>query len=373
MQTFINILQLGIKETKSVLRQTMLLTLIIYLFSLNIYDVYNSSIENIQDASIAVVNEDNSQLSYRVSDYLTKPVFEPAKNIAWPDMDKKLDAGDFTFVMVVPYNYQRDLMGGRVPTIQLNTDATRMGQAFNGAGYAQAITANAIYEFFGESPQTADSLVKLVVRRCFNQNLTQKWYDAVMEIVSSITLLAVILCGSAIISEREKGTMEHLLVMPITSFEIMASKIWSMALIVLVAAFFSVTVVISSSLGIPINGSLTLFMFGVAIHLIASTSIGIFLATIAKDMPQFGILMILTIVPLLTLSGASSPIESMPKFIRYLSTCFPTTQFVLATQAIIFRGAGMDVVWKYFLPLAALSIVLLGYVLIRFRKSIANG
>ena len=373
MQTFINILQLGIKETKSVLRQTMLLVLIIYLFSYNIYETAESSIEGVQDASIAVVNEDNSQLSYRITDYLTQPVFLPAKDITWKNMDEELDEGSYTFVMVLPYNYERDLLGKRAPTIQLNTDATRVGQAFSGSGYAQTITANAIYEFFGEYPKTGDSLVKLVIRRCFNQNLTQKWYDAVMQIVNNITLLAVILCGSAIINEREKGTMEHLLVMPITSFEIMASKIWSMALIVLVATFFSVTVIISSSLGIPINGSITLFMIGVAIHLIASTSLGIFLATIAKDMPQFGILMILAIIPLLTLSGANSPIESMPKIIQHLAICFPTTQFVLAAQAIIFRGAGITVVWKYFLPLAGLSAVLLGYVLVRFRKSVAGG
>ena len=373
MQTFINILQLGIKETKSVLRQTMLLVLILYLFTLNIYDIANSSIEGVQDANIAVVNEDNSQLSYRITDYLTQPVFMPAKNIGWNAMDTRLDAGDFTFVMVVPYNYERDVLGKRAPTIQLNTDATRIGQAFTGTGYAQTITATAVYEFFGEYPTTGDSLVNLVIRRCFNQNLTQKWYDAVMEIVNSITLLAVILCGSAIINEREKGTMEHLLVMPITSFEIMASKIWSMALIVLATTFLSVTVVISSALKIPINGSLALFMFGVAIHLIASTSIGIFLATIAKDMPQFGILMILVIIPLLTLSGANSPIESMPKFIQHLSVCFPTTQFVLAAQAIIFRGAGLEVVWKNFLALAGLATVLLGYVLVRFRKSVAGG
>ncbi len=373
MQTFTNILQLGIKETKSVLRQTMLIVLILYLFTFNIYDIANSSIEGVQDANIAIVNEDNSQLSFRITDYLTQPVFIPAKDITWTSMDKKLDAGDFTFVMVIPYNYQRDLMGHRTSRIQLNTDATRIGQAFNGTGYAQTITANAIYEFFNEYPKTGDSLVKLVIRRCFNQNLTQKWYDAVMEIVNSITLLAVILCGSAIINEREKGTMEHLLVMPITSFEIMASKIWSMALIVLITTFFAVTVVISSALEIPINGSLALFMVGVAIHLIASTSIGIFLATIAKDMPQFGILMILAIIPLLTLSGANSPIESMPKIIQHLAICFPTTQFVLAAQAIIFRGAGITVVWKYFLPLAGLSAVLLGYVLVRFRKSVAGG
>ena len=373
MQTLINIVQLGIKETKSVLRQTMLLVLIVYLFTFNIYSVATESVDGVQDASIAIVNEDNSQLSYRITDYLTKPVFTPAENISWTVMDKKLDAGDYTFVMVIPYNYERDLLGGRSPSLQLNTDATRVGQAFTGSGYAQTIIYNAVGEFFAEYPATADNLVKLVIRRCFNQNLVQGWYDAVMEIVSDITLLAVILCGSAIIGEREKGTMEHLLVMPITSFEIMASKIWSMAVIVFFATLFSLTIIISSVLGIPINGSIPLFMFGVTIHLIASTSIGIFLATIAKDMPQFGILMILVIIPLLTLSGASSPIESMPQFIQYLSVCFPTTQFVLASQAITFRGAGLDVVWKHFLALAGLSAVLLCYVLVRFRKSIAEG
>jgi ABC-2 type transport system permease protein len=210
----------------------------------------------------------------------------------------------------------------------------------------------------------------LVVRIKFDPNLSGMWFGGTMKIISNITLLSVVLAGAALIREREHGTIEHLLVMPLAPMEIMAAKIWANGLVVLVAAGLSLWLVVKGVLGVPIAGSLTLFLFGAALHLFSSTSLGIFLATVARSRPQFGLLMILVIVPLDMLSGALTPRESMPADIQTLMLAAPTTHFVKFAQAILYRGAGFEVVWRDFLAIAIGAVFFL-VALLRFRRSVA--
>jgi ABC-2 type transport system permease protein len=185
-------------------------------------------------------------------------------------------------------------------------------------------------------------------------------------------MLSIILTGAALIREREHGTIEHLLVMPLTPTEIMLAKIWSMALVVLLAVFLSLTLVICGLLQVPIEGSLLLFLTGAALHLFATTSMGIFMATLARSMPQFGLLAMLTLIPLQMLSGGVTPRESMPPVVRHLMSLSPTTHFTELSQAILFRGAGIGVVWQPFLWLLLIGGVLFLLSLLRFRKAIGR-
>ena len=211
-----------------------------------------------------------------------------------------------------------------------------------------------------------------MIRNRYNANLTQSWFKSVMQLVNNITMLAIILTGAALIRERENGTLEHLLVMPVTPFEIMFSKIWSMLLVVLAASAISLTTVIMQMLNVPVNGSLLLFFAGVALHLFAVTSLGIFLACVAQNMPQLGMLLILVLLPMQMLSGGSTPMESMPHWVQYVMQAAPTTHFVEFCQSILFRGAGLDVVWKPFAKLLLIGSLLFAFSLQRFRKSVAS-
>ena len=115
------------------------------------------------------------------------------------------------------------------------------------------------------------------------------------------------------------------------------------------AAGLSLWLVVKGVLGVPIAGSLTLFLFGAALHLFSSTSLGIFLATVARSMPQFGLLMILVIVPLDMLSGLDTPREHARGHPDHHAGRAPT-HFVKFAQAILYRGAGVEVVWRTFSP-----------------------
>ena len=183
-------------------------------------------------------------------------------------------------------------------------------------------------------------------------------------------MLSIVLTGAALIREREHGTVEHLLVMPVTPFEIMTSKIWSMALVVLAVSAFSLVFLVRGVMSVPIQGSVALFLAGAAVELFATTSLGMFLATFARSMPQFGLLMILVLIPLVLLSGGFTPYESMPEPVQIVMLAAPTTHLVTLAEAILFRGAGFSLVWKPFAALAVIGSVLFGIALTRFRSTI---
>jgi ABC-2 type transport system permease protein len=286
-------------------------------------------------------------------------------------VDHGLDLGRFTFALDIPPNFQRDVLAGRQTQIQLNVDATRMSQAFTGSGYVQQIASGEISDFVAHYRGTAAPPVDLAMHVRFNPNLEHAWFGALMEIINNVTMLSIILTGAALIREREHGTIEHLLVMPVTPLEIMLAKVWSMGLVVMVAALASLTFVVRGALHVPIQGSVALFMCGAALHLFAATSMGIFLATLARSMPQFGMLMVLVLIPLELLSGGVTPRESMPLLVREIMLAAPTTHFVELGQAILYRGAGFDAVWQPFLALALIGSILFALSLARFRKTIA--
>ena len=160
--------------------------------------------------------------------------------------------------------------------------------------------------------------------------------------------------------------------MPVTPFEIMVSKILAMAALVLGVSLFSLLVIVRGLLAVPIEGYLPLFAVGTALHLFATTSLGIFLGTIASSMPQFGLLMMLVLLPLQVLSGSATPRESMPEFVQFIMLAAPNTHFVILAQAILYRGAGLAVVWPQFISLILIGSALFSFSLARFRKTIGT-
>ena len=368
----LNVYRLGVKELWSLLRDPTMLVLIVYVFTLSVYTAATAMPEILHKAPIAIVDEDQSQLSQRIVSAFYPPQFNTPALITAREMDAGMDAGHYTFVLNIPPDFQRDVLAGRAAEVQLNVDATRMSQAFSGNAYVQQIVLSEVSEFVQRYRGTAAPPVDLALRMRFNPSLDKTWFGGLMRIINNVTMLSIILTGAALIREREHGTIEHLLVMPVTPAEIMLSKVWSMGLVVLVTAFVSLNLVVRGLLGVPIEGSLALFVVGAALCLFATTSLGIFLATLARNMPQFGMLMVLVLVPLQLLSGSMTPRESMPQLVQDIMLAAPTTHFVELAQAILYRGAGMDVVWPQFLALAGIGSVLFALSLARFRRTISS-
>ena len=367
-----NIFHLGIKELRSLYRDPAMLALIAWAFSLGIYVAARAQPEVLQSVPIAIVDEDQTPLSMRITDSLypphfNKPVLTTSRAAAFG-----MDNGRYSFSLEIPPNFQQDVIAGRRPAVQLNVDATLVSQAFIGAGYLQSITRDEVSGFVQRYRSVTPLPVELAPRMLFNPNLTQAWFSAVMELINNITMLSIVLTGAALIREREHGTIEHLLAMPLRPFEIMAAKVWSMGLVVLFAAIFGLEIMVRGAVGVVISGSVPLFMLGVALTLLATTSMGIFLGTVARSMPQFGLLAILILLPLVVLSGSLTPRESMPILVQEVMLVAPTTHFVSLAQAILYRGAGFSVVWPQFLALLGIAVSFFTAALLRFRKSIGT-
>ncbi len=367
-----NIFNLGVKELRSLGRDKAMLALIVFAFTVSIYSSATVTPGSLHNAPIAIADQDKSQLSNRIINSFYAPYFLSPVDITPDQIDGLLNRGSYTFALDIPSNFQRDVLAGRHPEIQVNIDATRMSQAFLGNSYIQNITLGEVNEFLAKYRSNASLPVDLEVRMRFNPNLTQSWFGSVMAIINNITMLSIVLTGAALIREREHGTVEHLMVMPLTPFEIMMSKIWSMGLVVLIASGVSLILVVKTLLQVPIEGSILLFMCGVALSLFATTSIGIFMGTIARSMPQFGLLMILVLLPLNMLSGGMTARESMPQLVQDIMLTMPTTHFVSLAQAILYRGAGFQIVWPQFAVLVVIGAVFFSLALIRFRKTIAT-
>jgi len=277
------------------------------------------------------------------------------------------------FVVVIPPRFEADVRAGRQTAIQVDIDATAMFQASSGASFIERILGDEVARFASRSDERRPLPVRLVIRKAFNPNGDVTWFNAVVALVNQITLLTVTLTGAALIREREHGTLEHLLVMPVTAFEIAAAKVWANGLVILVAAACSLLTVVRGVLAVPTAGSLPLFLGGVAIYLFFATALGIFLGTVSRTMAQFGLLVILTVFTLQMLSGGNTPVESQPEWMQRLTLVLPSRHFVGFAQAILFRGAGLDVVWPEFAAVAVIGLVFLLYAVSRFRASIAVG
>ncbi len=372
MRHLSNIFWLGIKELRSLGHDYVLLGLIIWTFTIAVYAMAQGQSQELHNASVAIADEDHSPLSRAITHALLPPYFKPPQQVAPGEIDRLMDTGRYTFVVDIPPHFQRDAIAGRKPALQVNVDATAMMQAGIGAGYIEQIAQDEIARFAGRADPEDASPVKLAIRVAFNPNLTTSWFTSVMGIINNVTMLAVILAGAAIIREREHGTMDHLLAMPLSPFEIAAAKVWANGLVITVAVGLSLAIVVRTLLGIPIAGSVPLFMAGVMIYLFFATAIGIFLGTVARSMPQLGLLFMLIVMPMNILSGGNTPLESMPPLLRYLMEASPSTHFVSFAQSILYRGAGIGVVWRQFVMVAVMGALFFGLALMRFRRVTAT-
>jgi ABC-2 type transport system permease protein len=366
-----NIFWLGTKELRSLQRDLVLVIFVIYSFSLAVYVQAVGTSSEVNNASIAFVDEDRSMLSARIVNAFYPPNFQRAELIQADEVDQAIDRGRFMFVVAIPPNFEADVRDGRTPEIQVNIDATAMMQASIGANYIQNIATDEITRFIRRSDRAPPRAVEVVIRTAFNPNRTNTWFSSFIAIIDSVTLLTIVLTGAALLREREHGTIEHLLVMPLDSFEIVVAKVWANALVILVAVMLCLIFVVRMLLQIPIAGSIPLFLAGTALYLFFATAVGVFLGTVARSMAQFALLTILVMLPLNMLSGGRTPAEGQPDWLQYITMFLPSRHFVAFSQAIIYRGAGIDIVWPEFAIVAALGLAFFATSLFLFRRSVS--
>ncbi|PLW75355.1 ABC transporter permease [Cohaesibacter celericrescens] len=371
IQWLSNVYRLGLKELRSLRADPVLILLIIYVFSFAVYAVATGAKLEVVNASVAYVDLDRSELTGRIVNAILPPDFETPQEISSSDIDRVMNNGKYVFVLSFPPRFEADVLAGLQPSMQLNIDATAMVQAGNGAVFIQEIIAAEIAKFVAPGDTSSSLPIDLIVTALFNPNLQSTWFSSVMQVINNVTILSVLLTGAALIREREHGTIEHLLVMPVTPSEIMLAKIWANGLAIIVAAVLSLWLVVQGILSVPIAGSITLFVVGTVLYLVSVTGLGILLATFTTSMPQFGLLALPVLVIMNLLSGSTTPMESIPVWLQNVMQIAPSTHFVAFSQAILYRGAGLETVWLDMVVMAALSAVFFVAALLRFRQTMS--
>ncbi len=371
MRSFLNIVWLGLKELKSVVSDTVLVAFVLYAFTFTIYQQATGTSNEVNNASIAFADEDQSALSKELSGAFYPPRFQFPQTIRTADIERAMDEGRFMFVVVVPPKFERDMRAGRRPEIQVNIDATAMQQAGIGSGYIKNIITQRMQTFLKRTDVDPSQPMNLVIRKMFNPNGVSAWFTSIVGIINQLTLLTIVLTGAAVIREREHGTLEHLLVMPLTAFEIAMAKVWANGLVILIATALSLFLVVRMALAVPFVGSIPLWFVGVLLYLFFATALGVFLGTISRSMAQFALLIVLVVMVLQLLSGGSTPVESQPAWLQSITYFLPSRHFVSFSQVIIYRGGGFDAIWRDFAMVTAIGLAFFSYSVALFRKSIA--
>lgn len=366
-----NIFRLGTKELHGLAADPVLLFLVIYTFSIAVYATAGVKTE-VQNASVGIVDEDHSALSRRIALALFEPYFKPAVEIQANEIDRSMDSGRFVFIIEVPPKFDFDVLAHRHPTVQIDVDATAMTVAGNGVTYLQNIISNETQSYLNRDAGTSKPPINVITRTKFNPNRQSEWFNAVIAVIDNITMLAMVLTGAALMREREHGTIEHLLVMPVKPSEIMIAKIWANGLVIVVAAFLSLWLVVQGLIHVPIAGSTMLFGAGAVLYIISIAALGLLFATFTSSMGQFGLLVLPVLIVLDLLSGSTAPMESMPQWLQDMMQFTPTPHFVSFAQAVLFRGAGFAIVWPELCALAVITIVLFGVSLARFRAAMVG-
>ena len=369
-----NVFRLTIKELRSIFADPIMLALVAFSFTIAIHAAATGASTEATNLSVGIVDEDHSDLSRRIADGLTPPTFKPAVQIAATEIDSGMNSQRFLFVIEIPPKFEEGVLAGRQSSVQIDVDATAAAQAFNGLTYIQNVIMNYVAAFVAGREGWSGLPVKVVTRAKFNPNFKSSWFTSVMQIISNLTMITVMLTGAALIREREQGTVEHLLVMPVVPIEIMLAKILANGLVVLVATSLSLLFVVQWWLQVPIAGSIWLFLGGSCIYVFTVASIGIALATVASTMAQFGLLSIPVLLVMMLLSGSTTPLESMPVWLQYVMKIIsPTPHFVIFAQDVLYRGADVSIVWPEILATAVIGSLYFGFALHRFRSVIFSG
>lgn len=367
-----NTFHLTIKEFRSLFSDPVLLGLIVYIFTFGVWTSVSASSTELKNAAIAIADHDQSTLSKQLRDSLLAPNFKPPIDITIDEIDRHMDTGRYTFVLDIPANYEKDLLAGYTPKIQLLVDATAMTQAAIGTAYIQRIFGSEIQKFMRQNTQQ-EGPIRSAIQVLYNPNHSSQWFMGAMQVVGNISLITLLLSGAAVIRERERGTIEHLLVMPVSSSEIALAKIIANGIIILTVALLSIYFVVHIGLDVPIRmSSLPLFALGIAAFLFSMASLGILLAILAPSMPQFGLLCIPVYIVMYMLSGAAAPIDNMPTIIQMLTQFSPQTVLSSFAQEVLFKHADISLVNTHLIKMFAAGAIFLSIALLQFKSMLSR-
>ncbi len=362
-----------LKELKQLSRDPILLIVIGYFFTADIYIAGAGISIDLRNAPIAVIDRDHSAASRELIYRFQPPYFHFQQEIdSGREAVRLLDEGEVLAVIDIPEHFQRDLLAGRQVAVQMQVDAANATLGTLATSYAARIVARFGLEMAEQGMGTAQLQVLPMVedrqRVYYNPNQADPWFMSISELLTVITMLSLMLPAAAAVREKERGTIEQLAVSPLSPAQILLPKVLAMGLAVMGGVAAALFLIIEPIFQVPIKGSIPLFFLATALYVFASAGLGLFIATLSRNLGQVVMLVLLIMMPLLLLSGAWTPPEAMPTLLRQAMHLSPLFYYTEMAYAILLKGAGLDILWKLMLQLALLGSMVFGFGVWRFRR-----
>ena len=363
-----------VKELLQLGRDPLLLVAIVYLFTIDIYMTGGVNIQ-LNDAMVAVHDADHSMASRELIYRFRSPYFKLRGEILDEhEGTRLLDRGEALLVLDIPPRFQHDLIQGKPTNVQAQVDTSNTTLGSLASSYAGQIIGRYSFDMALERMGlTEESLAEIPLladqhRVWYNPNQTDSWFMSISEMLTVITILAIMLPAAAAVREKERGTIEQLLVSPLTPIQILLSKVISMTMVILLGTAVSVSLVLGPVFHIPIKGSLPLFFAVTALYTFTTSGLGLFIATLSRNLAQVAMLTILIIMPMLLLSGSWTPPEAMPAGLRQAMYLSPLYYYIEMCYGILLKGTGVALLWDSLLGLILLGIMIFGFGVWRFRR-----
>ena len=363
------------KELLQLFRDIPLMGFLIYSFTLSVYVTGNGIQTQLKNAGLLVYDADRSISSRELVSRFHLPYFRFDGELTHPDEGfERLDRGRSMLMLDIPIRFHKALVAGEPIAVQLLVDTTNSPQGLSAAGYAARIVGQYSRELvlarngLADSSSTAVPMILSDHRVWFNQDQNETWFESISHLLRMITIFAVLLPAAALVREKEHGTVEQLLVSPLTPVQIMLPKVVAMTLVILGATAVALFGVMRPMFGVPVRGSMALLFSLTALFIVATAGIGVFASTVAKNQAQVGMMTLLVVAPILLLSGIFAPIETMPAWVRFLMALSPLRYFIEIATGILLKGIGLEMLWSQVLSMGLLGSSLFGFGLWRFRR-----
>ena len=361
------------KELLQLSRDLPIGLLLLYSFTLAVYIAGNGISSQLHNASMLVQDNDHSVSSRELIHKFRAPFFRLEGEIDDPQEGlRSLDRGQAMAVLEIPPRFHEQLITGEPTAVQFLVDTTNSAQGLSAASYAVRIVAQfeqdtVLARLGGTESQNLPVLVS-EHRVWYNPEQKDTWFESVSHLLRQITIFAILLPAAALVREKERGTVEQLLVSPLTPFQIMLPKVLAMTVVILCATAVALFGIMRPAFGVPVRGNTALFFVCTALFVFSTAGMGLAAATVTRNQAQVGMLTLLIVAPMMLLSGLVAPMEALPPWTRQLMMLSPLRYFIDIANGILLKGSGLSILWQPVLAMVVLGGALFGFGMWRFRQ-----
>ena len=349
------------KEIVQFFRDRLILVLILWLYTIEVVICTVALSFDVNHLPLAVVDEDRSAVSRSL---IQK--FSVSETFDLKFQETRVEKGDAAAVLVIPTGFERDLVAGVGVQLQFLQDGTNSNIAANAVNDALQIVQRQESEVLTPTGKTRGAVP--LVRIWYNPELTTSSFMVLSMIALAGMMVGVIHPAASIVREKERGTIEQLLVTPISTLELFLAKITPTLIMGVLSIFPSLVIV--RAFDVPLQGSLVLFLVLTAIFLLSAIALGVFIAAYSRTLQQALLLSFFGLFPVMFLSGSLTPVEAMPEFLQSLSLLSPLRYYMDIVIGIFLKGAGLEVLWDEALAMLAIGAPLFLLSLRIFRRRV---